>query len=309
MPSSNWQASPYKVGVTYTIENLEDSIGNQFAVGANTASVYCFVPWAYRNYFVQDMLGRSFMIGSGSTRSMVRILPELCPFVLDGSTMLASLYAASCELVKSVTWTGDGPYNSWPVYTTAVYKVTFASVLYPVKDEASITSEKQRYTIFTPRGESVEEKVPGGGYRFVDDAVSANRRAVQEVGTKTGRLVRLECKWLDVPEIPYANLLTYSNKVNDAILNLDGVDYAAETVMFETWEASPRMSPLGQKTYDITYHFLIRSDGRSWNKYWSAAKAKSGAADPYVKISSDGTSTGKFPYTPDAIQKVFQFAP
>jgi hypothetical protein len=310
MPTSNWKGSTYKAGIYYDIENLEDSIGNQFVVGANTVSIFAFVDWDYRNYFVQDMLGHSFMLGTPGTssRQMIRVLPEQCPFLLDNNNaadLFGSLYAASCELVKSVTWRNNTAPNDWPKYTKAVYKVTFASVLYPVLGEDQITSEKDRYTIFTPRGESKEEKIPGGGYKFADGTA----RVVQEVGTLTGRLVKLECKWLDVPEIPYSNLLLYSNKVNDDVLTLDGVDYVAETVLFENWAALPRMSPLGKKTYDLTYNFLIRSDGRSWNKFWNTTAAKAGFADPYTVITSDGTTGGTKPYITGPIQKIFQFAP
>lgn len=280
MPTTGNTTAERKNLIDYNILNQDGDIKQSFANAASGTTILCEVAWADAEYFRWDMLGYSMM----AEGALVRVLPERCEF--DGCD---EQYCMQCDLVRVITHTNTNDPTAWPVFERAVYQCQFAAPPYDVLEDSYVENgdESVRNVVWSGRSVASNEKIPGGGFRFVD-AVAANRTPIGEVGVKTGRLTMLVAKWIDVPELPLIS--TIANKINEFPVTWNHRLYDAETVLLESWSYDYRKNPFGDWTYDITYNFAIRSDGRTWNKFW-----KNGASG-YVEVSDDGTSGGDKPF-------------
>jgi hypothetical protein len=231
--------------------------------------------------FKRNMMGYSIVGGDGKLR---RRLPEVAKW---GN--FRDHYCVKLDPVFKTPLYTDGVLqlnsDGWPQFDIAKYRATFVVPLYTIMSDDERDSERERFCVWRRKTTAQNEKIPGGGFYWVD-AVAANRTPVPEVGVRVGRQTELTCKWLDVPQVDHETLTSYCNKVNDSAFEMDGTVYPTESVLLTGYDAEPKINGNRDKSYDITFTFAVRSDGRTWNKFW-----KSGASG-YVEISSDGTTGG-----------------
>lgn len=283
----------YKTGIAYSIGILEGDFSETAGPSANGYSALCTVAWGDAGVWLEEMLGRTDILLGGILQ---RTLPEYCPH-------RPTAYAVQADLVRMIRGevnTNDD--KGWPEFEQAVYRVTYAIPLYDVLEDRVTAYEHQRFCVWRKRTVATNEKIPGGGFKFIDDAVAANRIRLNEVGVKTGRTLEMTCKWIDVPTFDYAILSPLSNRINEESIVLDGVEYPAETVLFIGADEEPRVNASGQHNRDINLTFAIRTDGRTWNKFW-----KNGTQG-YVEVSDDGTSGGARPYAVADLNNIWTFS-
>jgi hypothetical protein len=285
MPTTGTTTPERKNLVTYNFWNQDGDIKEQYGHSANGSTVLCELDYADSGAFLRDMLGYSERNGN----DINRVLPEKSGWDEDQVCL-------QCDLVKALTYTGLAADESeWPEFTRVVYACTFGAPLYRIYEDGEIDNEHERYVIWKIRGAANNEKIPGGGFKFIDAAKSP----IGEVGVKTGRLTMLTAKWIDVPFLSTSIYTAAANRINTSAVTWNGSTYAAETVLFESWDADERRNPFGEFTYDITFNFAIRADGRTWNKFW-----KNGTGG-YVEVSSDGTSGGDKPFATYDLNDLF----
>lgn len=261
--------------VRYDVGTNPTDIEEQFDTTTNGSTVLMTVDWADSAEFLRDMLGFSEKVGT----SLVRVLPERSGWDED-------TYAVAARSTKFFGGTTNDPaLLDWPKPLYAEYSVTFAAPLYKVLEDDDVTYEHERYCVWRTKGIAQNEKIPGAAMRFVNAA----KTYMPEVGVKTGRLLELSCKWIDVPFVDYPRLSSLSNKVNSAAVTWNGSVYTAETVLYTGWEVEARNNHFGDPTHDITFSFAVRADGRSWNKFWDATAS---GADKYVLVTDDGETGG-----------------
>lgn len=271
--STTGNTSPdLKHGVGYDVGNLPDDIKQEYTSTSSSITALCTVDYEDSDLFLADMLGWSKKVGT----QLQRVLPERAGWDDMDDTDIAH-YAMDARLVKACTWTENDPETGWPIYGNGlVYAVTFAAPLYAVLEDDEIDAEHERFVVFSDSGTAQNEKIPGGSYwlpatpAIVSPAFPAQTaRPLSEVGVRTGRVVALKAKWLDVPFVNYAMLSTLSNKVNSADLEWNGIRYKIGTVLFETWSRIPRVNAFGERTQDLEFVFSVRVDGRTWNSFWT----------------------------------------
>lgn len=284
-------------GVEYSIGILESDFSETAGPSSCGYTALCTVAWIDVGEWLDQMLGRSDATVDGTIH---RVLPEFCPHK-------PRAYAMQADLVRVINWQ-ENTVDGWPKFDQAVYRVTYAVPLYDIKEDGDTTHEHERFCVWRKRVVAANEKIPGGGFKFIDDAPGAVHVRLNEVGVKTGRTLELTCKWLDVPTFDYAKIAAVSNKVNENPITLDGVEYPAETVLFIGADEEPRVNATGQRNRDITFTFAIRIDEevggatRTWNKFW-----KSGTPG-YVEVSDTGLSSGKRPFAAADLNELWTFS-
>jgi hypothetical protein len=296
-----------KAIIPYSILTGENDIQQEWTPTGSTTTVICLVDGQYADHFLEDMLGYSSKVGT----TLNRVLPERCQYVSNNFTSFAGQYALSGNLVKNFGGFTTDPVvrRGWPVFAAQHYRITFGTPLYKVLENGTYTYEHERFVVWTPRGVAENEKIPGGGFKFTTDAGATYTR-LSEVGVMTGRTVELEAKWLDVPYVNFTKISLMANRVNTSAVTFNGVTYAAQTVLFKTWSAPPKVNALGLPTQDITFAFSIKMDynadnttHRSWNKFW--VKQPSSAGVSYVDVVDDA---GNPPYATADLNLLFSFA-
>lgn len=303
MPVTGSTTPARKSAVPYTILTGPGEITEQWEAGHNQTVVLCSTAWATAADFLDDMLGWPLVVGG----VLQRTLPERCPYA-------PTQYAVKADLVRAFGNPYDpAPFaspdasvlgdNAWPDFGTAIYRVTFARPLFDVlEDPDSGGSEMSRHVIRRRKIVPQNEKWPGASYKFVNDAITADKRIpLSEVGVRTGRMIQYQMKWLEVPltAVLETNQLACANKVND--VTFDG-RYPAETVLFESMDSEPRTTARGDLVSDITYNFLVRADGRTWNKFWSRSNGG------FTSVTIDGSSGGTKMFQTADLTKLFKFA-
>jgi len=242
--------------------------------------------------FKRNMLGWSEINGDGT---LDRRLPEVAKWGNE-----RKYYCVKLDPVGKTPKITDGQHinndDGWPEFSVAMYRATFVIPLYTVLSDTDVPGgvgrERHRFCIWTPKLTATNEKIPGGGFKFVDDTLPANggQISVPEVGVRAGRVIGLQCKWIDVPRFDVVTLSGFMNRINDSDFEMNGELYEVGTVLLTGVAGEQKINSRGHKAYDITFDFAIRADGRNWNKFW-----KSGTAG-YVEISDNGLSTGTKPY-------------
>jgi len=280
-------------GVGYSVEyDLADSADTTTA--SLTVTLSCADDDAEQ--FRADMLGYSEVIGG----TLFRTLPEMAQW--DGGS---GYYCVRLDPVRKTPLVSAGAAQNngagWPKFDIATYRATFAIPLYRVIEDGAVTYEHERFCVWRARTTAQNEKIPGGGFQYIDDVTPANRVKINEVGVKTGRQTDLTCKWLDVRFVDYAKLSALCNKINSSAVTWEGTTYDAETVLFTGFDAEPRINGLGVISFDVTFSFSVKTDGRSWNKFW-----KNGT-DKYVEVSSNGQTSGDRPFATADLNTIWSF--
>lgn len=249
--------------------------------------------------FLWDMLGYSQLDGA----TLHRELPQRSEYTSGPDKMYAVSYQHAFRTPKNPAEVGA---SGWPVWDIAGFNFSFAVPLYKVLSDDEITYEFERYCIWRKKVTAQNEKIPGSTFKFVDDGLSANsgQLPLNEVGVRTGRILELTCQWIDVPVFDYAVISARANTVNNTTVIWDGSSYPEETVLFVGADEVPRVNALGIATRDINFNFLIRLDGRTWNKFWN--KAATGA-DKYTLVTDNGISAGNKPFTSSSLNNLWTF--
>jgi hypothetical protein len=235
--------------------------------------------------FEREMLG--YTGEDDEPGKMNRILPEPCGYdpraycvKLESIMHIPDALNAGATAVNGV---------GWPTYQLVSYRATYAIPMYNVLENSEIDYEHERFCVWRTKVVAQNEKIPGGGFQFIG-ATAAERIKLPEVGVKTGRILQLNCKWLDVPFFDYETLSTYCNAINISPVIWNGNEYPAETVLVTGMDAEPRINAIGERSFDITFDFAVRADGRTWNKFW-----KNGTSG-YVEVSDNGETSGNRPF-------------
>lgn len=281
-------------GIPYSVEfDLADQIDQTTSSVVVTVSVDDDSAPSFK----KDMLGYSTVNGDGS---LSRILPEVCKWGTERTHYCVKLdpVLKTPKYTAGVLQLND---DGWPQFDIAKYRATFVVPLYAVLEDDEVSSERDRFCVWRRRDTAQNEKIPGGGFKWVSSTAS-ERTPVPEVGVRVGRQSEITCKWVDVPRVDYARLDSFCNTVNDSDFVMDGTTYTTGTLLFTGFDAEPKINGRGDKAYDITLSFAVRADGRTWNKFW-----KSGSAG-YVEISSDGTSGGDKPFSSSTFDNIWNFA-
>lgn len=275
-----------KVGIDYAVSQLEGDIQESGDPSTSGLTALLTVDAADSVAFLYELLGYSELDGT----SLHRVLPE-------PSGIYSDMYAASYQRVKSI-WDQGTNAAGWPTYDQITYAVTYVKPLYEVLEDDEVTYEHERFCVWRKKIAAQNEKIPGGTFK----TIATPSVVLYEVGVRTGRTLELTCKWIDVPKFDYATISGLANKINDADVTWDGTVYDAETVLFTGAEEEPRLNAFGLRTRDITFSFLIRADGRSWNKFWSASDGD------YIEVSTDGTSGGDKPFGAADLNTLWTFS-
>lgn len=283
MPTTGTTTPDRKNLVEYNFYNQTGDVKEQYGQTANGSGFLLELAYADGGAFLRDMLGYSELNGN----EIVRVLPERSGYDDDQ-------YCLQCDLAKSITYTGLSA-DEWPEFERVVYNCQFAAPLYAVLEDDEVEHEHERFVIWRSRGAANNEQIPGGGFKFTD----GSNAILAQVGVKTGRLIYLQAKWIDVPFLSTNIYFNAANRVNSTEVTWNGSTYAAETVLFESWDSDQRRNPFGELTYDITFNFAVRADGRTWNKFW-----KSGLSG-YVEVSHDGTPGGNKPFSTYDLNDLF----
>lgn len=235
--------------------------------------------------FVYEVLGYSELQGT----SLHRVLPEPCG--IDSRA-----YAMRMERAQA-TEVGANNAAGWPTFGQISYRVEYAIPLYDVLEDDEVTYEHERFCVWKKNPTVQNEKIPGGSFKFIN----ASKTDLNEVGVRTGQVLELSCKWLDVPRFDYAKLSGLFNKINSSAIVLDGVSYDAYKVLFAGASEEPRVNGVGFRTRDIDLKFLVRLDARTWNMFWCP---RDGA---YVEVSSNGEAGGTRPFTTANLLDIWTF--
>lgn len=237
--------------------------------------------------------------------------------------------------------------------------VTFESVLWDMLSDSSAEAyrlegdvttsgyggvrELYRYMQRMQKAYSAEQRIPSlsaaGGFKIIDDAVSANRKPIGQVGFRTVSMADVVMKWMRVPLgwppprdwTPPGAPPFWPPRVN-AFSTADPTKKVARdrfkgTVNQSWWDAGPirgyawepysllyvgyddsnqYWDGAGMLCCDYIFNFKFKEGG--WNKFLSAA-------GNWVEVSSDisagdglgGTSAGKKPYEVNDFDKLFEY--
>lgn len=304
-----------KFCVPYFVGDDADAIKEELSPGGNQTVVRCTIRASDRNQFEDEMLGYSYITAD---KKLARVLPEKCPYG-DTSPDVIPQFATRADRILSLRYGKreeftDPALRNWPEFDEIVFGVTFASPLYDIKEDDEISTitqdaeswpnEFERYCVVSHKGAVKNEKIPGGSYKIIDTDVS-KRKQLTEAQVRTGITVGLSVKWIEVPRIDITVLKGLQGKINKYAMTIDGVEYAAKTLLFETWGGTPRRNSRGQKMFDIDFSLMARMDGRTWNHFWTASST---GTPVIVEVSSDGTSGGDRPYTEVDLRKMVTFS-
>lgn len=241
--------------------------------------------------FEREMLGYTYITSDNDPNAFPgkinRILPEPCGYDPRAYCVkLESVMHIPDPLDEGATAVNGA---GWPTYQLVSYRATFAIPLYNVLENEQVDYEHERFCVWRTKVVAQNEKIPGGGFQFIG-STAAERIKLPEVGVKTGRILQLSCKWLDVPKFNYETLKFYCNTINLSDITLNNNVYPAETVLVTGMDAEPRVNAIGERSFDITFDFAVRADGRTWNKFW-----KNGTSG-YVEVSDNGETSGNRPF-------------
>jgi hypothetical protein len=178
----------------------------------------------------------------------------------------------------------NGLWVNWPRPLWTEWQVQYSALAYAPYADADSTflgfnggakSEWNRYCVVRQRPAAENERVPLGHVVYKVDGAD---REIGEGFFRRGCITRLEVRWVGVPTpVPEANIIDCSGKVNDAefVFYLPGhtaavpqkLTLAAGKMLFDTYDLEPVIGPWGFVYYNIGYHFIVRQDSRTWNKY------------------------------------------
>ncbi len=260
MPVTGSTTPGDKWDIVYGVGVLPDEIEERAGQETSGLSIDCEVAAADRSLWFQDMLGWA-IADAASPTGMRRVLPERC-----GLEDYEDHYCMQLDRTATIRGSSVDEVlldEDWPTFERLRYRASFVRPLYAIlEDDPAETDESYRYCIWERKLTAENEKIPGGGFHFADNQV------VEQVAIRVGRCFEIRCTWVDVPEVPLTRITNCINRINNAALTLNDVTYATETVLFKGVDEKRRRNAYGGYTYDITYTFLVRADGRTWNELW-----------------------------------------
>jgi hypothetical protein len=248
-----------KVGIEYYVETLPGTHTVQHDPNTGSTVVNCIVAWSDLDIFMWEMLGYSQAAGT----TIQRVLPERCPWSYGPHYQ----YALKASVIQLINHT-DNDANGWPEFEKAKVQVTFGAPLYNVYEDGE-SEEWDRFVVWERKVVANNEKIPSGGFKFVSDTPPT---PLGEVVVKTGRVIELKAKWIDIPDIAFNKLSIGMGKINNAAITYDEVEYPAETLLYLGFDEVRRVNSFGQLQRDIVLKFEARCDGRTWNAFWRKNK-------------------------------------
>lgn len=306
--------------------------------------------WRDAPLWAKYMVGEVSVVVDGSTPRLSRQVPEF------RNARDRELYCTAVEYATSAGRPLDGlnhadPLENFPATRRVSGGVTFEDMLWDVHDDASagvlVTAaqsstagyggvrELYRYLQRMQKAYSAEQRIPAasdaGGFKVVDDAVSANRLPIGQVAFRTVSMADVVYKWMRVPlgwpppkgwappgGAPYwpprvnpVSTLTPENfpardrfkgTVNSEYWDVGpirGYAWAPETLLYVGYDDSNQYTDAaGVRCCDYVFNFKYKEGG--WNKFLSAR-------GEWVRVSLDGTSSGTQPYAESDFNYLFEY--
>jgi hypothetical protein len=267
----------------------------------NMTTILATVPWAQRVRFRRDVLGYARPSGNGFTR----VIPEVDPANGNGTR-----YGHKCELVKAFPASGQDA-NGFPVFETAVYKVVFATVPYPILSDsvaqgtpsgllaAGYVPEMRRFNYRRRKLVSREMQVPGGAFILVGQS-----KPIAQTGFVIAQEQEVTYTWYGIPRanVPYATFDVVQGFVNNVTFD----HRPPGTMLLHSITEEHLVDAYDQKVSDITFVFRYRPQG--WNAF-PAVLSSSPPSLGWTAVTTDGsadtTTWGTSPATPPATLPCF----
>ncbi|WP_020469322.1 hypothetical protein [Zavarzinella formosa] len=267
MSLENWTYVPVGVstedlGAYQYLEGKETGRESYSSGGSQCTRVF-LVAWDQRGRFIDDLLGYSYIDGSGR---ICRVLPDSHPEI-------SNQYATDCSVEGigqlGIARTGTA-FGSW---TTAVITANYKPRPYAIDSDSDVSyysvvgdhPELHRYLTRNSTF-SVEMLTVQGAMKFV-----TSQRAIPNPPGKAIGTIGLQYVWNEVPAISFnpfviPNLSAIKacfGKVNNTVFDGGGGNYPPGTVLFlgvDPQQIMPRLN--GDNYYwTITFSFLYRDNG------------------------------------------------
>lgn len=270
----------------------------------------------------RDFIGYSkVQLGFGAKWFINRELPFVYPRILN-SAGNPFLYCVSCPALRGVGPLGkdadgvqtfqhgllDLEFRTLPYNVLRNEDILGVGDFIQVPDEGLFGTDptKRRYVtrLTKPAGKILS--LPRGMMRVVN-ADAAKRTPIPEGIPFRQASATIVYIWHDVPEagVPNATIQTSLNTINNAAFDV----YAAGTLLFETVDIKPTVSPLGDRTADVQYTLKwlpnLSADGTTARGHNWILRKVAGGMD-YVQVTSDGTLAGTPPYRSSDLADLFR---
>jgi hypothetical protein len=232
---------------------------------------------------------------------------------------------------------GVGAADKHPSYNTANFDryrmtLTFRPLPFKALEDAAVVAQDPTNPLFgyPDEGEAVEQGRPryisrsldfggqlrtirGSIMRYVDNTIVSNRGVVPEPIALPDPFVPVTYRWFAVPfeAVPHEAILKQLNTVNNA--TFDG--FALETMLFLGAKVVPRAGAINEKLADVTYVFKVRYNidtvtglPTGWNTILRTIFVPfiNKTVMNYIRVSSDGTSSGTPPFRSSNFRALFQ---
>lgn len=328
--------------------------------GHGSMTVDCRVAWAASATWARYMVGEAKIATISSinlTPFLKREIPEIQRYYSATGTDKRILW---CTGISQMDMGGnpsdafddnsDDPFQDdvakWPAALWIRYQTMFETTPYWVRDNNAVADiqsaagafagapELYRYVVRDKHIYSREQPIPAasaaGGFKIVDDATPANRKAIGQVGFRVISMGDVIYKWVRVPVgwPPYPGWLptdankvwpppvnpaavapgtkrpvrdTYIGTVNSTYFDVadpEGYNWQPQELLYIGYDEFRYFDAAGDRVADYTFKFKFKEGG--WNKFLSAAGA-------WVSVSSDGTSTGTKPYSTNDFNNLFAY--
>jgi len=241
--------------------------------------------WPQPFGFIKAMLGYE-VLGTGSIVNLSRIVPERFPYPSNDITETPKFWCMQCDLQGMImngrlnpdpTWMKpqpDGDVNGWPQGLWASYECAFSTIPADILTDAEMLGEGyldndgyleewKRYCIIDDEPHEELERIPQGMV-VIDNGNGTATYLHENVSRRVG-YIRRSMTWLNVPHLPpEQNFIDCSQRVNTA----EFMGFAPQKVLFATHRRKPKTNLIGDRMWDLTYCFLIRTDERTWNQVY-----------------------------------------
>jgi hypothetical protein len=266
-----WQYAPNvspDALVNYQYMELRESGKESYSPGNSTANRCFMVAWDDRAFFLDDLLGYSYLQGTTIHRVLPDVHPEIDNFYatdaqVDGMGVLGKADN------NSISWTNAKVTTN---YKPAVYSVLPDSKISPYSQspQAGTYTELDRYTS-RQYGFSADYLTINGAMKFV----TAPNVVLSNPPGRITQAMQLNYTWHQVPakdSYPFQppNIKAIQNclgKVNSVVFDINGGNFPAGTVLFIGVDPK-MMTPLLTNDvfyWEITYNFLVRNNGAGLN--------------------------------------------
>jgi hypothetical protein len=301
--------------------------------------------WENRRQAAIDFLGHADLVTDAPSAvtpgKKVNYISRITPMPYVDVPKLGSrpLYCVSIPHGQGV-----GAATKHPLYNTANFSryrmtLTFRPLPFKALEDAAVIARDEGSPPTVPpnpllgypdEGEAVEQGRPryisrsldfggqlrtirGSIMRYVDDTIISNRGVVPEPIALPDPFVPATYRWFAVPfeAVPHEAIMKQLNTVNNA--TFDG--FAPETMLFLGAKVVPRAGPINEKLADVTYAFKVRYNidtvtglPTGWNTILRTLFIPiiNKTVMNYIRVSSDGTSSGTPPFRSSNFRALFQ---